>query len=262
MKYFVVDAFTDELFAGNTAGVCLLEEFLPDELMQKIAAENMVSETAFVVARETHYDIRWFTPELEVDLCGHATLATAFVILHFIEPGEKDVEFMSQSGPLYVKLKGDLLEMDFPSWMPIQEPVTPQMEAAAGIPVREAWRSRNLILVVDSADEVANLKPDMELVGALPECFALIVTAPGDTGSGIDFVSRFFVPNAGIPEDPVTGSAHSELIPLWAEKLGKDEMVARQLSARGGTLYCTFAGERAMIAGHAVLYMRGELFVD
>ena len=256
MKYFVVDAFTDQLFKGNQAGVCLPDKWLCDELMQKIAFENNLSETAFVVKNKTHYDLRWFTPTVEVDLCGHATLASAFVVFNFLERDATDVRFETKSGPLVVKKAGGMLEMDFPSRKPAPVPLTAQMCKAIGATALEAHLSRDLVLLLKDERQVRELAPHFDLIKQL-DCFAVVVTAKGDE---VDFVSRFFTPAAGVPEDPVTGSAHSTLIPFWAGRLGKNKMVARQLSQRGGTLFCENMDERRVkIAGCAVLYMQGEI---
>jgi len=259
MNYYVVDAFSDKLFSGNQAGVCLLDEWLKDETMQKIAAENNLAETAFVLKRNNYYDLRWFTPETEMDLCGHATLASAFVVANFLDKGISAMDFHTKSGVLPVKKIGELFEMDFPSRKPEKIDITSLMEQAVGVPVLEAHMSRDMLLLLDNEEQVKNLCPDMSLVAKLPDCFALIVTAKGDSA---DFVSRFFAPNAGIPEDPVTGSAHSTLIPFWAERLNKDKMNAKQLSKRGGTLYCQNCGDRVKISGRAVLYLQGVIFLD
>ncbi len=256
MKYFIVDAFTEELFKGNQAGVCLLNEWIEDEIMQKIASENNLAETAFVVKRDNYYDLRWFTPEVEIDLCGHATLASAFVISNFCDKNIVNMDFHTMSGVLSVKKIDDLYEMDFPARKPNPISIIPLMEQAIGIPIKEAYLSRDMLLVVDTEKQVQNLKPDLSLISKLHDCFALIVTAKGEE---VDFVSRFFAPNAGIPEDPVTGSSHSTLIPFWAERLGKNEMVAKQLSNRGGMIYCQDCGDRVKIAGKASLYLQGEI---
>lgn len=258
MEYYVVDAFADKPFGGNPAGVCPLERPLDENLMQQIAAENNLPETAFVVPNGDAYDLRWFTPEKEIDLCGHATLATAYILAHFKSPGKTAFLFHTMSGPLGVVRKDDLFEMDFPSRPPRQVDVAPTMEKAIGARVLEAHQSRDLVLLLESAGAVRSLAPDMDLLKAVPDSFAVVVTARGDGAE--DFVSRFFAPGAGIAEDPVTGSSHSTLIPFWASRLGKDEMLARQLSRRGGTLYCRDAGERVFIGGHARLYLRGEIF--
>ena len=256
MKYYIVDAFTETVFKGNQAGVCLIDEWLEDELMQNIASENNLAETAFVVKREGRYDLRWFTPETEIDLCGHATLASAYIIARFVDTNAIDMDFHTLSGVLSVHKNGDLFEMDFPARKPKRIPITPLMEQAIGASIREACLSRDLLLLVDHQQQVANIKPDMSLVSQIPDCFGVIVTAKGDD---VDFVSRFFAPNAGIPEDPVTGSSHSTLIPFWAEVLQKEKMKARQISKRGGTLLCENCGDRVKIAGKAALYLQGEI---
>jgi PhzF family phenazine biosynthesis protein len=256
-----VDAFTDRLFGGNPAGVCLLESELPAETLQMIAFENNLAETAFVLSKGGEFSLRWFTPELEMDLCGHATLAAACVLMDCLPVSADTVSFSTLSGVLTVRRGGNgLYVMDFPSRMPVPVPVPPLLEEALGCTVSEAYRSRDLVAVTDSEDTVRSLAPNIELIRKISSelAFAVAVTAPGDS---CDFVSRFFAPNAGIFEDPVTGSAHSELIPLWHKKLGKAAMLARQLSKRGGTLYCEDAGERVFIGGRAVCYLRGEIFV-
>jgi len=269
MKYFIVDAFTDELFKGNQAGVCFLDSWLDDDLMQRIAVENNFSETAFLVKRvdssgsnradNSAYDLRWFTPEAEIDLCGHATLASAFVITQLMYTDVLEVEFHTMSGILTVKKKGDLFEMDFPAREPQPIPITPCMEQAIGAPVLEAHLSRDMMLLLDCEQTVQELNPDPGLVAQLPDCFALIVTSKGDQ---VDFVSRVFAPNSGIFEDPVTGSTHSTLIPFWAQRLQKSKMIARQLSKRGGTIQCEDCGDRVKISGQAVLYLQGEILLD
>lgn len=257
IRYYVADAFTDTLFGGNPAGVCLLEEWIDADLMQMIAAENNLAETAFVVKNDKDYDLRWFTPETEIDLCGHATLATAFILSRFADTGETTYRFHTKSGVLTVERKQDLFEMDFPSRMPKAVPLIPAMSEALGVSVLEAHRSRDLLLLLENEQQVKELQPDMEKIKAIPGIFAVIATARGEGGT--DFVSRFFAPGAGIPEDPVTGSSHSTLIPFWAERLGKKEMKARQLSKRGGVLYCCDAGERVKISGYARLYLEGVI---
>lgn len=259
MQYFIIDAFTNTLFKGNQAGVCILNEWLNDDIMQNIAAENNLAETAFVVKRDNEYDLRWFTPEVEIDLCGHATLASAFVVFNFVDRNATIIKFNTQSGVLSVKKTENLYEMDFPSRKPKQIQITSLMEQAIGVPVLEAHLSRDLLILIDTETQIINLKPNLELIKQIPGCFALIVTAKGDN---VDFVSRFFAPNAGITEDPVTGSSHSTLIPFWSERLFKDKMVAKQLSKRGGTLFCENCGERVKIAGKAKLYLQGEIRIE
>lgn len=256
MRYYVVDAFTDKLFGGNPAGVCLLDEWPDKEEMQSIAAENNLAETAFVVKREGYYDLRWFTPEVEIDLCGHATLASGFIIANFVDPKALTMRFETQSGTLTVTKHGDIFEMDFPTRLPKKIEVTQLMSQAISTPILEAHLSRDLLLLVDSEKDVKDLTPDLNLLKQIPDCFAVIVTAKGETA---DFVSRFFAPNAGITEDPVTGSSHSTLIPFWAERLRKSKLTAKQLSKRGGVLYCENCGDRVKIAGKAVLYLQGEI---
>ena len=281
MRYFVVDAFADELFRGNPAGVCLLDEWLSDALLQSIAVENNLAETAFLIRREGFYDLRWFTPELEIDLCGHATLASAFVIFKFIEPEASSLAFETQSGRLVVARAGGLLEMDFPARMPEPIAVPELAEAALGVPVLEAHASRDLMLLVGSEQEVRELRPNLDLLGQIAGYLGVIVTAAGDAGGAeaaggvgaggdagaakgdtADFVSRFFVPGSAVPEDHVTGSTHCNLIPFWATRLGKDRLLAKQLSARGGTLYCQNCGDRVKIAGKSVLYLQGEILLE
>ncbi|MCL2056982.1 MAG: PhzF family phenazine biosynthesis protein [Oscillospiraceae bacterium] len=258
MRYYVVDAFTDELFKGNPAGVCLLDEWPDNSLMQSIAAENNLAETAFIVKRDNHYELKWFTPEIEIDLCGHATLASAYVISNFVDRGAKFMRFESKSGLLTVEKKRDLYELDFPSRIPVPAQVTLLMKQAIGMPVLEAYVSRDLLLLVESEEQVRNMIPGFEIMLQITGagCLGIIVTA---RGTGADFVSRFFAPGAGIPEDPVTGSAHATLIPYWSQRIGKNKMTAMQLSKRGGTLWCKDCGDRVKIAGKAVLYLQGEI---
>lgn len=257
MRYYVVDAFADTPFHGNPAGVCLPDKPLTDELMQSIAFENNLSETAFIVPRGGYYDLRWFTPEAEVDLCGHATLASAFVLMNFVDPSMNRVEFRSQSGPLFVSRSGDLFTLDFPSRppMPCEKPEI--LERALGVPVLETHRSRDVVALVADEHTVQPLSPDFALLKQI-DTFAVVVTAKGNT---CDFVSRFFTPQEGINEDPVTGSSHSTLIPFWSARLGKTKMIARQLSQRGGQLFVEDCGERVKISGRAVCYLKGEIEV-
>ena len=259
MKYYIIDAFADALFKGNQAGVCVLDEWLDSGLMQSIAAENNLSETAFIVKRENFYDLKWFSPEMEIDLCGHATLAAAFVISNFTGGNAEVMRFNTKSGFLAVKKAGDLFELDFPARKPRPTNITPQMAKAFPFPVLEAHGARDLILLVDNEDQVRGFAPDFELLKQISGWFAAVITS---RGSDADFVSRFFAPGVGIPEDPVTGSSHCSLIPFWSERLGKEKMTARQLSKRGGTLYCEDCGDRVKIAGNAVLYLQGEINIE
>ncbi len=255
MKYYVADAFSDVPFAGNPAGVCLLDAWPGDWLLKSIAKENNLSETAFLIKREQFYELRWFTPEMEIDLCGHATLASAFILFNFVEKEASILRFSTQSGILSVERRGDLFEMDFPARPMKRVAINPHMEKAVGEFVLEAYSDRDLILLLESESAVENCEPNQTLVREM-DFFALCVTAKGES---CDFVSRYFAPEAGIFEDPVTGSSHSELIPFWANRLGKSEMTARQLSKRGGTLYCRDCGDRVKIAGKARLYLEGEI---
>ena len=257
LRYFVVDAFTSELFRGNPAGVCILEgnDWLADDLMQKIAAENNLSETAFLLPRGKQFGLRWFTPTLEIDLCGHATLASAFTLFTEFKRREEQVAFESKSGLLTVARKGDLLELDFPSRPGVPSYPPNDLLAGLGHKPSKVFKARDWMAVYESANDVLGIKPDFKLLASLPGG-KVIVTAPG---KDVDFVSRFFAPGAGVDEDPVTGSAHCTLIPYWAERLGKTKLHARQLSARGGELFCELRGERVGIAGHAVLYSSGQL---
>jgi len=259
MKYYIVDAFTDELFKGNQAGVCLLDEWLPGSTMQEIAFENNLAETAFVVKRDTHYDLRWFTPEQEIDLCGHATLASAFIVFNYVDVSAESIEFQTKSGKLGVRNTWDLYELDFPARKPDKIEVLPQMSESIGIPVLEAFLSRDMLLVVENEQQVQDLVLDYDKMKELKNRLGIIVTAKGTSA---DFVSRFFMPGTSIPEDPVTGSAHCSLIPFWSERLQKKKMIAKQLSKRGGTLYCEYCGDRVKIAGKAVLYLEGSLSVE
>jgi predicted PhzF superfamily epimerase YddE/YHI9 len=256
LSYFQVDAFTGELFRGNPAGVCLLnKEWLPDELMQRIACENNLSETAFVLPQEKYFELRWFTPAVEVDLCGHATLASAFVLFRQCGLTGGRVEFHSKSGPLIVTQKTAYLELDFPSRPGLATPPPPELIDGLGRVPKEILKARDWMAVFEVSEEVLAVKPKFELLAQVPGG-KVIVTAPG---KDVDFVSRFFAPGAGIDEDPVTGSAHCTLIPYWAARLGKKKLHGRQLSKRGGDLYCELRGDRVGIGGHAVLYSAGEI---
>jgi PhzF family phenazine biosynthesis protein len=253
-----VDAFADRLFTGNPAAVCPLDAWLPDEVMQAIAAENNLSETAFFAPEGDSWRLRWFTPATEVDLCGHATLASAYVILRFLAPDRDRIVFLTEkAGELAVRRDGDLLALDFPARPP--EPCTapPRLGAALGDEPTEVLAARDYLAIYDDPDRVAALTPDFAALGKLDR--AVIVTAPGEGEA--DFVSRFFAPAMGVDEDPVTGSAHCTLIPYWAERFGKSRLEARQLSRRGGSLVCELRGDRVGIAGRAVLYLTGMIDV-
>ncbi|MBT3360582.1 MAG: PhzF family phenazine biosynthesis protein [Rhodospirillales bacterium] len=257
LQIFQIDAFTDNVFAGNPAAVCPLNEWLPDDQMQKIALENNLSETAFFVDTGDAFGLRWFTPAEEVDLCGHATLATAYLLLTRLTPEKARVDFDTRSGRLSVTRDGDFLAMDFPA-QPPRRMDTPQAiaDALGGSP-REFWAQRDFMAVYETEAEVRVLKPDMAGLMDI-DGRGVIATAPGEE---CDFVSRFFAPAVGIPEDPVTGSTHCVLVPYWSERLGKADLTARQVSPRGGELFCRNEGNRVRIAGRAALYMVGEIFV-
>lgn len=264
LAIYHADAFTHRVFGGNPAAVVPLEDWLDDAVLVRIAAENNLSETAFFVPRGDRFHIRWFTPVREVDLCGHATLATAFVLTKLLHHTAERLLFDSLSGELAVRNDGDRLELDFPARpaQPVNDALGSDMAAALGCEIVWCGRTQNtdpesdkLLAVLASAATVRDLQPDFADVARLPGQ-GLIATAPGED---CDFVSRYFVPKLGIPEDPVTGSAHCTLLPYWAERLGKKKFFARQVSARGGELWCRLDGQRARIAGHCVLFSQGTL---
>lgn len=258
LDIFQVDAFTSKPFGGNPAAVVPLESWLPDAVMQNIAAENNLSETAFFVNEGDGYALRWFTPTFEIDLCGHATLATAYVIFELLGSDESIMRFQTKSGELTVERVGERLVMDFPSRPPVASEAPEGLIAAMGKEPVEVLRSRDYFLVYETEQDILDIRPNFSRLAEIPT-HAVIVTAAGQRS---DFVSRFFAPEAGINEDPVTGSAHCNLIPYWAEQLGKNEMFARQVSKRGGELHCELRGDRVRIGGNAVLYMKGEIYVD
>ena len=255
---YQVDAFTSQRFAGNPAAVCPLEQWLSDRQMQQIAAENNLSETAFFVATGKGYDLRWFTPTTEVDLCGHATLATAHVLFHHLESRQETLHFYTRSGTLTVSRQGEQYMMDFPVDN-LEPALAPRvLVEALQVEAQEVQMGReDYLVVVASEAEVRALQPDFRQLKSV-RSRGVIVSAPGEEA---DFVSRCFFPNYGVDEDPVTGSAHTTLIPYWAERLSKQELSARQLSSRGGALSCTMLGERVAIAGAAVTYMVGEVWL-
>lgn len=256
IPYFEVLAFTTRLFAGNPAGVCLLQnDWLPEEVMQKIATENNLAETAFVVERQGFYDIRWMSPRVEIDLCGHATLASAHVLLNHRGVGGNTVRFKSLSGDLRVDRIDNLFVLDFPSQSPVAcEPPAKLAQALGAAPVT-VLKGRDYFAVFEREADVAGINPAFDVLNEL-DTQGVVVTAPGDES---DFVSRYFAPKAGIPEDPVTGSTHCVLIPYWANRLGKRELRARQLSPRGGELVCEDRGDRVGIGGSAVTYLEGSI---
>ena len=258
LKLYQIDAFTDKVFSGNPAAVCPLNEWLPDSILQAIAAENNLSETAFYVPIENGFHIRWFTPVAEVDLCGHATLATAFVIHNLIGYDHETVRFSSRSGDLFVRKNGDSLSMDFPS-QPGSPCSTPQalVDGLGKIPV-EVLASEDYLTVFGSEEDILSIQPDFITLGKL-DLRGVIITAQGKE---VDFVSRFFCPKLGVNEDPVTGSAHCALTPYWAEKRGKTKLSARQLSKRTGSLECELKGDRIIITGKAVTYMEAKIIIN
>ena len=259
LPIYQVDAFTDTLFGGNPAAVCPLDAWLPEATMQAIAAENNLSETAFFIPQGGDYALRWFTPTVEVDLCGHATLASGHVVMSYIEPQRDSVSFhTAKAGMLKVSRRADMLVMDFPARPPAPCDAPPGLLAALGGTPREVLCAQDHLIVYDSVAEITALDPDLVALAKV-DCWAAIVTAPGS--NGIDFVSRFFAPAQGVPEDPVTGRAHCTLVPYWAERLGKTELEARQISRRGGTLHCALNGDRVSLGGRAVVYLEGKIEV-
>lgn len=254
-----VDAFASEVFAGNPAAVCVLEAWPDDRLLQNIAAENNLSETAFLVRNAEGFDLRWFTPVTEVELCGHATLAAAKVLFDLRGWREPEIRFQTrQRGVLTVAKRGDLLEMNFPALPARPMPPPAGLDTALGVEPRQVLASTDdWLAVLDDEETVRNLKPDLAAVAKFP-CRCLVPTARGKRA---DFVSRAFASRFGIPEDPVTGSAHCALAPYWAGVLGKNELRAFQVSARGGEVFCKFAGDRVKLAGRAVVYLEGIISV-
>lgn len=256
---YQVDAFASAVFKGNPAAICPLERWIPDAVMQSVAAENNLAETAFFVPRDggVDYDLRWFTPAAEVDLCGHATLASAHIVFTRLDPRRTVVTFHTKSGPLTVRRDGARLSMDFPARAPKRLDPMPALAVALGAEPDELWSSRDLMAVFANEETVAAIRPAFDRIVALG-VFGVIVTAPG---RDVDFVSRFFAPSMGVPEDPVTGSAHCTLIPYWAERLKKTTLSARQISPRGGDLDCALRGDRVTIAGRAVDYLEGTIHI-
>ena len=256
---YQVDAFTSEVFKGNPAAVCLLDEWLDNARLQAIATENNLSETAFLVKSDEGFEIRWFTPLTEVPLCGHATLASAFVVFNYLDWPEATVRFQTrQSGVLTVTKRDELLEMDFPARPPTEQKIPDDLTDALGHqPVEVLGSAEDMLVVFDDERTVREINPDFLLL-ARGEQRGTIVTAPSDE---CDFVSRFFAPLVGIPEDPVTGSAHCVLVPYWSRRLGKKQLHARQVSKRGGELFCEDHGKRVTIAGKAALYLEGTIVV-
>jgi PhzF family phenazine biosynthesis protein len=255
LPIFQIDAFSSRLFGGNPAAVVVLDAWLPDSVMQNIALENNLSETAFVIPSNEISPLRWFTPTIEVDLCGHATLAAGYVLLNHWYPAVNEIQFSTRSGILGVRRTGDMLSLDFPS-LTVAPATVPGVEVALGAQPRETQLSSNSLLAVfENGDVIRDLRPDLKRVETLG-AHMMIVTAPG---KDVDYVFRVFAPGAGIPEDPATGSAHCTLIPYWAARLGKSVFRARQLSSRVGEFQCELRGSRVSISGGAVEYLRGEI---
>lgn len=259
LTLYQIDAFTDRLFAGNPAAVVPLDEWISDELMQQLAMENNLAETVFFVpAHKGGYDIRWFTPAAEINLCGHATLATAYVLYQLLGYNRPVITFHSKSGALEVTREKDIIFLDFPSWKPERMADRPDaLEQALGVKeIVGVYQNRDMIVELESEEEIRKAAPDFTLIKKIGR--QIIITAPGRQ---VDFVSRFFAPVIGIDEDPVTGSAHSQLIPFWSEKLGRTKMEAKQLSARGGHLWVEQKGDRVQMGGQCVFYMKGEIIL-
>ncbi|MBV7272890.1 PhzF family phenazine biosynthesis protein [Clostridium sp. PL3] len=255
MRQYVVDAFTNKVFGGNPAAVCVMDKWIDDETMLNIAMENNLSETAFVVQEGENYKLRWFTPGGEVDLCGHATLATAYIITTFVEPSLKEVRFKTLSGILTVNKNGEFLEMDFPKYDLEKVEVTDAMVEAIGVRPIEAWIARDLLCILEDEEDVRSMNPVMEKVKKL-DGLLLQVTAKG---KNFDCVSRSFAPKLNVPEDPVCGSGHCHIVPFWANKIGKNDIIAYQASRRGGTLYCKVEGNRIKMSGKAALYSIADI---
>lgn len=258
LPLFQIDAFTSRMFGGNPAAVVLLDSWLPDRALQAIAAENNLAETAFVVPRGEIMPLRWFTPTVEVDLCGHATLAAADVLFRHTFPSAKRLTFGTRSGDLTVTRDGDWLAMDFPSRPAEPVDIEDVAVSALGIRPKELHRARDLLAIFESESQIRDFRPDFGHMASI-DAFGITISAPGES---VDYVYRFFAPRQGIPEDPVTGSANCTLVPYWAARLGKTDLVAKQLSARGGDLRCALRGDRVLIAGRAVEYLRGEIAVE
>lgn len=257
MKQYIVDAFTDQVFHGNQAAIYIMEQWVTEDLMMNITRENNFSETAFAVKEGEKYHLRWFTPGGEIDLCGHATLACAYVLFRFYIPNAEKVVFSTLSGDLIVKRNGDLLEMEFPAYKLEKIPVTQAMIDAIGVTPSEAYMGRDLLCVFDDEKTVRNLQPDMNKLLNL-DGLLLQVTAPG---KNTDSVSRSFAPKLNVTEDPVCGSGHCHIVPYWAKRLNKSSIVAYQASKRGGTLYCKMAGDKVFLAGKAALFSECEIYI-
>lgn len=258
IKIYQVDAFASQAFEGNPAAVCPLDAWLPDALMQLIAAENNLSETAFFVPSGDGYQIRWFTPSAEVELCGHATLASAFVLFNVLDPGCDRIVFDSKSGPLPVTKDGDRIILDFPSQPPSPCTVPDAIVDAFGLTPLECLQAVDYVLIFENSEQVRLARPDFQALKEI-DCRGVVISATDDN---VDFVARFFAPGLGINEDPVTGSAYTKLVPYWADKMKKTKFHARQVSSRGGDLYCELLGDRVLIGGGAVLFLEGTIEIS
>ncbi len=261
MTLYQIDAFTDKLFKGNPAAVIPLDYWIDEELMQNIAMENNLAETAFICpakSGDADFEIRWFTPVCEIDLCGHATLASAYVLFNMLGYHKKEIKLSCKSGILKVKKKGEFILMDFPSWKPERFNTYPVelQKALGGVEIVGVYKHRDLLVELMNEEAVKKCVPDFALINKTG--YKIIITAPGKE---VDFVSRFFAPTVGVNEDPVTGSAHSQLIPFWSDKLGKEKLLAHQLSQRGGVLMCEQNSDRVKMGGNCVFYMKGEIAV-
>jgi len=260
INIYQIDAFTDKLFSGNPAAVCPLENWLADEILQNIAIENNLAETAFFVPlSKNRYHLRWFTPEIEMDLCGHATLASAFVIFNELGNNNNEILFDTQSGLLTVKKIRDYLELDFPSRPPKKADLPKIIRDGLNIQPKEIWKARDYLLIYDSQEDIKRIQPNIAILNQINiNPGGIIVSALGDS-KNVDFVSRLFTPQATVFEDPVTGSAHCTLIPFWAERLNKTKLRALQISQRGGELICQLNNDRVAIRGKAVKYLEGTI---
>ncbi len=258
LDIYQIDAFATRPFTGNPAAVVPLDAWLPDEVMLNIAMENNLAETAYFVANGSGYDLRWFTPTIEMDLCGHATLASAFLLFEMLGAREDILRFQTRSGELTVEKTSERYVLDFPSRPGVEADAPAGLIESIGLEPKKVYKSRDYMLVYESEQDVLAIDPDFNSL-MRTDARTVIVTAPGDSS---DFVSRFFAPEVGVPEDPVTGSAHCTLIPYWAKRLGKTELFARQVSRRGGELFCEHRDDRVKIGGTAVLYLKGEIYVE
>ena len=258
LSLYQIDAFANKVFEGNPAAVIPLEDWLPAKTMQLIASENNLSETAFFCPSDNNYEIRWFTPNGEIELCGHATLASAYVLFNILNYKTEQIEFNSLSGRLTVKKVNDLFRLDFPSQNPIKCKMPRLLTEGLGSESNNCYKNEDYLVVFETEDEIANINPDFNKLKML-DSRGVIITAPG---LNYDFVSRAFFPKYGVLEDPVTGSAHTKLIPYWAENFGRSKLIAKQVSKRGGELFCENHKNRVYISGHAKLYMKGEIEIN